>query len=43
MTKHILEKFQDRWRLVLVSTESMDSDEVEGGLFDVCLFLLETN
>ncbi|KAJ5125883.1 Mediator complex subunit Med13 [Penicillium atrosanguineum] len=29
-TKHIMEKFQARWRVVLVNTEPMDQDDIEG-------------
>lgn len=29
-TKHIMEKFQARWRVVLANTEPMDQDDVEG-------------
>lgn len=29
-TKHIMDKFQARWRVILVNTEPMDQDDVEG-------------
>lgn len=29
-TKHIMDKFQARWKVVLVSTDPMDPDEVDG-------------
>lgn len=29
-TKHIMDKFQARWKVVLVNTEPMDADDVEG-------------
>jgi mediator of RNA polymerase II transcription subunit 13 len=31
-TKHIMDKFQARWKVVLVSTDPMDLDEVDGKL-----------
>lgn len=31
-TKHIMDKFQARWKVVLVSTDPMDPDEVDGKL-----------
>ena len=31
-TKHIMDKFQARWKVVLVSTDPMDADEVDGKL-----------
>lgn len=37
-TKHIMDKFQARWKVVLVSTDPMDPDEVDGKLqsFTIC-------
>lgn len=31
-TKHIMDKFQARWKVVLVSTDPMDADEIDGKL-----------
>lgn len=31
-TKHIMDKYQGRWRVILANTEPIDSDEVEGML-----------
>lgn len=34
-TKHIMDKYQARWKVVLVNTEPMDPDEVEGKILHV--------
>lgn len=38
-TKHIMDKFQARWRVVLVNTEPMDQDDVDGKFSRLLEFL----
>lgn len=37
-TKHIMDKFQARWNVVLVNTEPMDADDVEGMILTASRF-----